>query len=502
MAAFTPLRVVGFRQGQMGKRTHVSQRLDLRPTLLRTKSVSTRCEMQPHTVDEGAAKSVSPSVRYKLFVVPSVTDIAKEEWDNFARMACGSPFLLHDWLRCLEQSECVSVHTGWEPHHIVLRSYNEDKIVAIAPAYMKTHSMGEFVFDSEWAQAAYGAGILYYPKLLLAVPFTPAAGRRILTRETSAEQREAILAAFAEALVKLCHKLEISSVHVNFCRNDEVRALTNAGFLLRKGVQYHFTNYKKGAKGIERIEAQLDSNLSCLEEGLVCNEVESRIPYIDFEDYLSEFKSKRRIKMRRERTIVREESCLKIQVLRGEQISEQLMEQMFHVYKSTIDKQFFGRQYLTRNFFLMLAECEDFKKHICLVLARSTDDQRIIGGTFNIIGDKEGGAFYGRYWGCMEEVRYLHFEACYYAAIDYCIENGLSRMEPGAGGGDFKYMRGFEPNITYSMHYLRDKRLSNAVERYLDLESMHIEVAVSQMKKDSAIRSKVARNDGKFRNTS
>lgn len=344
-------------------------------------------------------------------------------------------------------------------------------VVALAPAYVKHHSLGEFVFDQDWAEAAYGAGIMYYPKLLLAVPFTPATGRRILT---VGEGREELLDVFGSVLVRVCEALGASSVHVNFCAEDEVRALRRAGFLERKGVQYHFTNYRKG-KEDDTARDGPDAE---------------RVPYRDFEDYLADFKSKRRIKMRRERKVVREESGLNIQVLRGAEINKELMENMFHIYKSTIDKLFFGRQYLTLGFFQMLAECEEFREQICLVLARRKDNSQIVGGTLNVVGEKDGGVFYGRYWGCVEEYRYLHFETCYYAAIEYCIEQGLSRMEPGAGGGDFKFLRGYEPCVTYSMHFLRDARLAEAVARFLRMESLHIEGAVGEMNEHSAIRSK------------
>lgn len=402
-----------------------------------------------------------------------MTEIEQHTWDRFATGGCSNPFLLHDWLRCLERSGCASESAGWTPRHIVLRRAGE--IVCIAPAYVKTHSLGEFVFDQEWAEAAYGAGILYYPKLLLAVPFTPAAGRRLLTEKgVEGEQRDTILNAMAQALVQICHMIEVSSVHVNFCTEDEVAALSKVGFLERKGVQYHFTNYRKGASGRDGDEIPKTD----------------RVAYRDFEDYLSEFRSKKRIKMRRERKVVREESGLNIDVVTGADITHDVLVQMFQIYKSTIDKMFFGRQYLKEEFFKMLSECDAFKENICLVLARCQHDGRIIGGTFNVVGGGDGGAFFGRYWGCIEEYRYLHFEACYYASIEYCIQHGLSRMEPGAGGGDFKYMRGFEPSITYSMHYLKDKRLSGAVSRYLQLERDHVKGVVSQMQQDSAIRAK------------
>lgn len=376
---------------------------------------------------------------------------------------------------------------------MLVRDLQTNAPVAIAPAYLKHHSLGEFVFDHEWAEAAYGAAIPYYPKLLLAVPFTPATGRRVLTREdVHPRERRRVLRVVAGALLKLADVMGVSSVHVNFCDDDEVEALAEAGFLKRKGVQYHFTNYKKGRDGIADLEKRIEGNGDV--DGYVGVEAAERVPYRDFEDYLSEFKSKRRIKMRRERVQVREDAGLEVVVMRGEELDQEMMETMFRIYKSTIDKLFYGRQYLTKSFFRMLAECDDFKQCICLVLARRKDTGEVVGGTFNVIGDGDGGEFYGRYWGCVEEVRYLHFEVCYYAAIEYCIENGLARMEPGAGGSNFKFERGFEPAVTHSMHYLRDRRLFDAVERYLEMESMQIDSAVVQMKEQSAIRSKAQQN--------
>lgn len=456
----------------------------------------TRCELSatPQPQHGDSLPNTAYEVHYSLHVLPSVTELDKEQWDRFATSSGGSPFSRHDWFRCLEEAKCATAQTGWKPHHLMLRHIETQRVVAIAPAYVKSHSMGEFVFDYEWADAAYAAGILYYPKLLLAVPFTPVTARRILTAESSKQERSRLLFVFAQALVQLCEAMQVSSVHVNFCAEDEVEPLQRVGFMLRKGVQYHFTNFKKGQTAIASFETQIQqSPESCLEsQSVFSSAADKRTPYIDFEDYLSEFRSKKRIKMRRERAVVREESGLRIEVVAGQDVDHALMERMFEIYKSTVDKKFYGRQYLTKKFFQMLADCEDFKRYVCLVLARSAEDGRIVGGTFNIVSDTNGGAFYGRYWGCVEEVRYLHFETCYYAAIEYCIERGLSRMEPGAGGGDFKYMRGFEPSVTRSMHYLQDKRLASAVARYLDVESVHIDGAVSQMRVESAIRSKAS----------
>lgn len=483
---------------------------------------------------EAPARTTSGST-LQLHILRSVSELSADEWDQFASAGCNNPFLRHDWLRCLEQSGSATPQNGWAPSHVVLRtlpptaatadgahdnsqdensadadSSRSGPIYAIMPAYLKYHSLGEFVFDQEWAEAAYGAGIEYYPKLLLAVPFTPVSGRRILTPpHLSQDAREKRLQVSADILKQVCCALRISSVHVNFCQEDEVRALSGAGFLGRKGVQYHFTNYRKGRATLERLESRIDQargadssqaspsdvhTAADMLDILQNEDQQSREPYRDFEDYLSEFKSKKRIKMRRERNIVRKESGLQIEVVRGTEIDDELMNHMFDIYMSTIDKMTYGRQYLTRRFFQMLQECDGFMPHICLVLARREDNGKVIGGTFNVIGDggdESSSAFYGRYWGCTQEFRYLHFEACYYAAIEYCIENNLDRMEPGAGGGEFKYMRGFEPSVTMSMHYLEDNRLSDAVARYLRLEGNHVDDVVLKMQQNSALRTKL-----------
>lgn len=460
-------------------------------------STGTKQASETHTArqsNNGVSDAESADeLKCQVSTLRSVTALTRDEWDSCAAGGCASPFMRYDWIRCLEESGCASLDSGWTPYHIVLRNKQTSAILGIAPAYLKVHSLGEFVFDQDWADAAYGAGINYYPKLLLAVPFTPATGRRILTPPgVPPALREQILLLFGDILVQLCSALRISSVHVNFCTEDEAAALSSKRFLIRKGVQYHFTNYRKGQAALSSFEDRLTQpDFDPTVHGFHTSDDKLRQPYLDFEDYLGEFKSKKRIKMRRERQVVREESGLRIEVVRGDDIGKDLYNEMFDIYKSTIDKKFYGRQYLNRDFFNMLYETPaEFRQNICLVLARAIEDGRLVGGTFNIINNGDSSAFYGRYWGCFEEFRYLHFEACYYTAIEYCIEHGLSRMEPGAGGGDFKYMRGFEPSITLSMHYLRDERLSDAIARYLKFESLHIDGAVVQMQNESAIRSK------------
>lgn len=345
-----------------------------------------------------------------LKIHTSIHDFSAEEWDNLANCGSANPFLRHHFLASLEDSRCVCVETGWIPRHISIR--NNDQLLAVIPAYVKTHSMGEFVFDSSWAEASYAWGRPYYPKLLIAPPFTPATGRRILTSPIidNFGRRPELLKIIANSLIDLCDTMGVSGAHCNFCESDEADALESAGFMRRLGVQYHFVNEKR-VNGVSQ-------------------------KFSDFNDYLAEFRSKRRSNIRRERKAVREHSGLNIEIVQGADIDVELMEQMFWIYKSTIDKMYYGRQYLNIDLFRRLAQCDAFKETLCFVVARRQHDNKIIAGTVNVIGDKSG-VFFGRYWGNREEHKYLHFETCYYAAIEYVIENGLTRMEPGAGGGKF-----------------------------------------------------------------
>ncbi len=352
-----------------------------------------------------------------LKIHTTIHDFTAEEWDALASCGSANPFLRHHFLASLEDSRCVCVETGWISRHIAIRDSISGKLLAALPAYAKTHSMGEFVFDSSWAEASYAWGRAYYPKLLIAPPFTPATGRRILTAPhvDAAGGRPGILRVVADSLIGLCETMGVSGAHCNFCEDDEADALEKAGFMRRLGVQYHFVNEK-------RADGQA-------------------MKFTNFDDYLGEFRSKRRSNIRRERRAVRESSGLRIEVIQGTDITPELMEEMFYIYRSTIEKMFYGRQYLNLEFFQKLGECQVFKQRLCFVLARRCEDDKLVAGTFNVIGNTDG-VFFGRYWGCLEEHKYLHFETCYYAAIEYVIENGLTRMEPGAGGGKY-FVRGF-----------------------------------------------------------
>lgn len=375
----------------------------------------------------------------RLEVKERLADVPAESWN--ALVGEGSAFLEWEWLASLEESDCVGTRTGWLPQHLTL--WEGAELLGACPLYVKEHSLGEFVFDHGWAEAAQSAGIAYYPKLLVAVPFTPATGARFLAR--SGVERPAVIRALGQGLTEICRQSGFSSAHVNFCLSDEVDGLCAIGFERRTGYQYQWKNPG----------------------------------WQSFEDYLAALKSKRRTQVRRERRAL-EEQGITIEVLAGEEIPDDLFSTMFRLYKATIDKLYWGRQYLNRKLFDLLRA--RWKKRLCFVVARQGGE--ILAGTFNV---RQGDVLYGRYWGAFEEIRFLHFNVCYYAAIEYCIEQGILRFEPGAGG-EFKHLRGFEATPTDSMHYVADPRLARAVADYLSRERRAVEHHIAAMDERSALR--------------
>lgn len=382
---------------------------------------------------------IIPSAMLKVKIISSMNDVDPAGWDALVRD--GSPFIEWDWLACLEESGCVSSEAGWMPQHLVV--YDDGKLIAACPMYVKGHSMGEFVFDHSWADAAYRAGISYYPKLLISVPFTPATGTRFLTARNY--HRTALIKLLGHTLKDICADHQLSSVHVNFCLEDEAQALEQIGYLRRIGIQYHWQN----------------------------------LGYNSFDAYLAQFRSKRRNQIKRELREMNEQG-LEIRTLVGEEIPDELFPIMFRLYQATIDKLYWGRQYLRQKFFRLLAS--RFKHNLCFVIARHGGE--IISGTFNV---QKSGVFYGRYWGAIKELRYMHFNVCYYAAIEHCIKHGMVRFEPGAGG-DFKRLRGFNPQPTLSMHYFADARLADGVARYLKSERQQIRRAIDWLQDESELK--------------
>jgi len=441
----------------------------------------------------------------------SIDSILAVDWDTCVHAnTCSrnetavSPFLKHSWMHALEVSQCASAAQGWVPQHLSI--HWNGQCYGYVPLYLKGNSMGEFIFDNEWAQAAYQNNIDYYPKLLVAVPFTPVSGCRILWHPTiyqnynDAELAE-LRVCVGTFLKQSARANQLSSVHFNFVSDQEATDLSQSALLGDD------SNDKKD-NSIRRLLPSLFGSSVTKDDYLRrtslqyhwknANPNNNDQPYESFDEYLSCFKSKRRINIRRERRKVLEDEKIVIQAVTGREILQVdgLVERMFEIYLSTIDKMYWGRQYLTLDFFLKLA-ASDFIDNLCFMCARYESSGKelhardVFAGTFNVLGD---GVFYGRYWGCLAgaEVKNLHFETCYWSAIDYCIANGFKRMEPGAGGGDYKWARGFDPALIHSVHYICHFGLRRAVSQFLDYETENNVELTEYLLEKSAVGSKAA----------
>ena len=355
-------------------------------------------------------------------VLPKVSEVPRDAWDALLDEDA-SPFVRWDWLSALEETGCAAEAVGWIPSHVVLR--RGERLAGACPAYLKLHSQGEFVFDQDWAGFAATLGIRYYPKLLVGVPFTPVSGRRFLT--APGEDRPALVAAMGRLLMRLCEENRLSSVHVTFCAPDEQEVLVREGFLRRIDLQFHWQNRA----------------------------------YASFDDYLAELRAERRNKVRRERREPARQA-IAIRALEGDAITPATIGTLFDLYKRHVDHHPWGRQYLTAAFF----EEMGLRMRPALLPIVAEREGRIVAGTFNV---RDKHALYGRYWGAFEEHRFLHFNVCYYAAIEACIARGIGRFEAGAGG-DFKQTRGLDPEVTASLHHVPDSRFREALAEFLARE--------------------------------
>ncbi|PWB82924.1 MAG: GNAT family N-acetyltransferase [Methylocystaceae bacterium] len=382
-----------------------------------------------------------PAGKLTARFVQSLERVDATAWDACAnppgREAVGAagerldPFVSHAFLLALERSKSVGGGTGWTPLHVLVED-ESGRLVAAAPAYLKTHSLGEYVFDQGWAQAYEGAGGRYYPKVQVAVPFTPATGRRLLVaQDAPSGAREALIAA----LRALCKAAGASSIHVTFATQEDTQALREAGFAQRAGEQFHFLN-----------------------EG-----------YRDFDDFLAALSSRKRKTIKRER---REAlgNDLTIDLLTGADIEPAHWDSFFAFYMDTGARKW-GRPYLTRAFFDEIGAT--MADRILLVMARR--DGRHIAGAINFLGDD---AIYGRNWGALEERPFLHFEVCYYQAIEFAIRRGYKRVEAGAQG-EHKLARGYRPVATHSAHEFVDARFGAAVAEFLTRERAAVDELIA-----------------------
>ncbi|HML14562.1 MAG TPA: GNAT family N-acetyltransferase [Xanthobacteraceae bacterium] len=402
------------------------------------------------------------STDLRIRVVPAIRDVPAAAWDACANPGEGAPapaadgpplaaegeapcpagalsahtteaynpFISHAFLDALEASASATARTGWQPQHLVAEGANGE-VVGVVPCYLKSHSRGEYVFDRGWAEAYEHAGGAYYPKLQVSVPFTPATGRRLLARP--GPDADDVRAGLAAGLVELTRLREASSVHVTFAPAEEARLLAARGFLLRTDQQFHWEN-----RG-----------------------------YASFDDFLDELASRKRKAIKRERRDA-VSAGIEIEWLTGADLTESVWDAFFGFYMETGSRKW-GRPYLTRAFYSLVGEAMGDK--IALVMAKRAG--RTIAGAINFIGSD---ALYGRHWGAIEHHPFLHFELCYYQAIEFAIRHGLKRVEAGAQG-EHKLARGYLPVTTYSAHHIADPGLRRAIADYLKRERAYVEMA-------------------------
>ena len=356
--------------------------------------------------------------------ISSVSDVPADIWDACANppSQAYNPFVSHAFLDALEASGSAVAETGWYGCHIVLEN-NQGAVLGVMPCYLKPHSQGEYVFDYGWAEAYERAGGRYYPKLQASVPFSPVNGPRFLVPDGEhAKERKTLL---AEGAIAACNKLQASSVHITFVPQDDWRLMGSRGWLRRTDTQFHWHNQN----------------------------------YRNFDEFLSALSSRKRKNIVRERRHAGSHG-LTVERLTGSELREEHWDAFFNFYQETGSRKW-GTPYLTRPFFSQIGET--LGDHIMLVMV--SRGGRYIAGALNLIG---GDTLFGRNWGTIEHLDCLHFEACYYQAIDFAIERGLARIEAGAQG-PHKLARGYLPVTTHSLHYLADPRLARAVEDYLKL---------------------------------
>jgi len=356
----------------------------------------------------------------------SLSEISSNQWNRL--LDSEYPFLRYEFLATLESSGSASEKSGWSPRHCLVfdKQGDEEMLIAAMPLYEKSHSYGEYVFDHDWANAYQQHGLNYFPKWITAIPFTPCEGYRLLVKEGI--DRTVIYRKVIDFLKNKADKENISSWHCLFPPKQEIKSLKNEeGLIIREGVQFRWTN-----------------------QG-----------YSNFEDYLSTFNAKKRKNVRRERRWVTDQNIELINVA-GSAITEEQWQAFYLFYKMTYLKRGM-HPYLDLSFFHQLAQTMPDQ----LLLIMAVKDKTYVGAALSLIG---GDTLYGRYWGCLDEYHSLHFEACYYQGLEYCIENKLQRFDSGAQG-EHKISRGFEPVTTYSAHWIKDPQFAAAIDRYVKQEA-------------------------------
>jgi len=373
----------------------------------------------------------------------TISGVEPAEWDRLNRG--GYPFMRHAFLHGLEQSGCANADTGWQPQHALIHADpGRTRLLGAAPLYLKHHSWGEYVFDWAWADAYERAGLPYYPKLLCAIPFTPAPGPRLLV-SPEAEAPAAVRQALISGIIQHAEALGISSVHWLFTDADDTRTLENHKLLKRTGNQFHWR--RRGCA--------------------------------DFDDYLASLTAKRRKQVRRERRQVAE-AGLSVRMIEGTELDEGHWDAMFGFYRSTVRERG-AIPYLTRELFAHVAE--HMAADTVMAVARDAGGALMAGALYF----KGRDTLYGRYWGASKFHEGLHFEACYYQPIEYCLRHGIPRFEAGAQG-EHKLSRGLLPTPTHSAHWLADHRFADAVREFVSLEARQVERYATVLDRHSPFR--------------
>ena len=362
----------------------------------------------------------------KIHFIESIKNIDETTWNNL--VDSDYPFMKHSFLLSLEESKCVGEGTGWYTFHLVVKE--EEDVIALMPMYIKTDSHGEFIFDWSWADAFYRNGLDYYPKLVSAIPFTPASGPRLCVLDES--KRTHITSLIKEGLEEISIELGISSAHILLPEKKELTSYVDSGFSTRTSYSFHWFNNN----------------------------------YSDFDDFLKELTSRQRKNLRKERSKIFDQN-IHMERIPGEDITEELWDSFFKFYQITYLKR--GMQaYLNLDFFHKISE--RLPKSLLLVIAKEAKTKGHLAGALNFCDSKN---LYGRYWGCLEEYDSLHFESCYYQGIEHCIEMKLNKFDPGVQG-EHKIKRGFLPVETFSSHWIKDDRFKKAIDDFLIREREHI----------------------------
>jgi len=380
---------------------------------------------------------------YKLTTHAAIDEIPADAWNLLA--GDDLPFMRHEFLAAMERHGCVGKGFGWIPRHLMLTD-QQGRIVAVAPCYLKYNSYGEFVFDWAWADAYQRAGRRYYPKLVIASPYTPATGRRILTGDTP--RRAELAQALIQGAMQVAQELGVSGLHWLFTADDETEMMRTAGLMPRLGCQFHWRNHGYGS----------------------------------FDDLLATFSAEKRKKVKRERRRVLDAN-IDIRRVRGDQVTEAEWGLFHRLYEDTFDKRG-GIPTLTLPFFREIGRT--MGEQLLLVLAEH--EGTIVAAAFCLMGSH---SLYGRHWGCSKDFHSLHFEACYYQGLDHCIEHGLTRFEPGAQG-EHKVARGFLPTRTWSAHWIGDVQFRQPIGNFLDHEIEGMEDYIAEMLRHSPYKTEPA----------